>query len=83
MVSMPLRLRAPVAVFCIAIAVFAACVPSIVLTVPVVILAPALLYAAPDAAVRLPVPDERAAEPTSSLLRLFSTRPPPATAVAL
>jgi hypothetical protein len=74
---MPLRLRTPVAVVCIAIAIFAACVPSVVLTVPVAILAPAWLYVAPSAFVRLPDADPRAAEQTSSLLRLLPTRAPP------
>ena len=76
--AMPLRLRTPVAVVCIAIAVFAACVPSVVLTIPVAILAPAWLYVPPDAFVRLPQRDARAAEHSASLLRLRPTRAPPA-----
>jgi hypothetical protein len=75
---MPLRLRTPVAVVCIAIAVFAACVPSLVLTVPVAVLAPGWLYTAPEAVVRLPSPNTRASERTASLLCLLPTRAPPA-----
>jgi hypothetical protein len=80
---MPLRLRTPVAVVCIAIAVFAACVPSIVLTVPLAILAPAWLYVAPDGFVRLTQRDARAAEHSASLLRLRPARAPPARRVTV
>jgi hypothetical protein len=77
MSAMPVRLRTPVAVVCIAIAIFAACVPSVVLTVPFAILAPAWLYRAPDTFNVLAQPDPPAGAQKSSLLRLVPARAPP------